>query len=139
MAREKSDYPAEVVETPGVLSGDPRLKGHRIGVYHIWAHRLQGDSAEEIEENVYPHLRLEQVEEALRYAREHKDEMREEKQEREELEKELRREAREDKQQALGQPCPECGGDLVGNDQPPALVECADCDEVYVVDQLLDD
>lgn len=137
--RKKSEQPAEIVKTSGVLGGDPRLAGHRIGVYHIWAHYRLGDSEEDIAENVYPHLRIEQVEKAIQYAREHEDEMQEEKEERDELAKDLREEAKQEKQRALSHSCPECGGDLVGGDHAPALVECETCGEKHAVDRLLND
>ena len=54
-----------IVETPGTLSGKPRIDGTRIGVLHILAHLDTGETPEEIAEESYPHLSIEQVEEAV--------------------------------------------------------------------------
>lgn len=41
-----------IVETPGVLGGDPRLEGHRIGVFDIYRSFVDGaGSAEAIAES----------------------------------------------------------------------------------------
>lgn len=55
----------DIVETPGTLSGNPRIDGTRIGVLHILAHLDTGETPEEIAEESYPHLSVEQVEEAV--------------------------------------------------------------------------
>ena len=54
-----------IVETPGTLSGKPRIEGTRIGVLHILAHLDTGETPEEIAEESYPHLSVEQVKGAV--------------------------------------------------------------------------
>lgn len=134
---EKSDAPAEIIRDDQ-LGGEPRLANHRIGVSHIVTHYRQDRTAEEIAEEVYPHLRVEQVEAALVYAAANPDTMEALERERERRVQEHKQRARADKQQVLEEvPCPECDGRLVDEAALPlALVRCADCEEEHVVSLL---
>jgi uncharacterized protein (DUF433 family) len=130
---DTSDAPAEIVQDDQ-LGGEPRLAGHRIDVFHIWTHSRRGKTAADIAARVYPHLRIEQVETALAYAREHPDRMATLERERERRARTHRREARERKQSVLGDPCPACDGRLVdGEALPLALVRCRSCGATHVV------
>lgn len=134
---ERSDAPAEIV-SDDLLGGQPRLAGHRIGVIHVWVQHRQGKTIEEIADAVYPHLRVEQVEAAVEYARSHPETMRALERERERKANERRRRARERKQVALGEPCPECGDTLVdGGGLPLALVRCEFCGEEHAVTSIV--
>jgi uncharacterized protein (DUF433 family)/ribosomal protein L32 len=136
---ETSNAPAAIVQDE-LLGGEPRLEGHRIGVFHIWTKYRQGKTSEEIADEVYPHLRHEQVETAIEYAKTHPDRMAAIERERKRAVRERRRRARERKQLALGKACPHCGGQLrAGEDLPLALVWCPSCGEVHVVKRLLSD
>jgi len=136
---ENPDAPTLIV-ADDQLGGEPRLDSHRIGVHHIWTHYQQGKSIEQIAEKIYPHLRIEQVQAAVAYAKVHPKEMEALEREREWLIRDHLRRARKRKRLALGMSCPECGGQLVaGDDLPLAVVECASCDVVHVVKQLLGD
>jgi uncharacterized protein (DUF433 family) len=65
-----------IVCTPGVVSGEPRIDGHRIRVRDIVAARdLGGLMPEEIAANVYPELTLARVYAALAYYEDHHDEI----------------------------------------------------------------
>jgi ribosomal protein L32 len=109
-------------------------------VFHIWTKYRQGKTSEEIADEVYPHLRHEQVETAIEYAKTHPDRMAAIERERKRAVRERRRRARERKQLALGKACPHCGGQLrAGEDLPLALVWCPSCGEVHVVKRLLSD
>ena len=68
---------AEIVHTPGVLSGKPRLEGTRIEVRLIGALIRQDRQsiAEITSEEWYPFLSREQVEVALDYYDTHSEEM----------------------------------------------------------------
>jgi len=136
---EQSDAPAAIV-VDDQLGGAPRLDGHRIGVLHIWTHYQQGDPIEQIAEEVYPHLRIEQVQAAVGYARANPEEMAVLEREREWLTRDRMRRARKRKRLALEMVCPECGGQIVpGEDLPLALVECSSCGDEHVVKLLLGD
>ena len=65
---------ARIVKTPGVLGGRARIAGTRIAVSHIVAMVRAGLTVEEVLRE-YPQLTREQVEEALRYYEEHRDEV----------------------------------------------------------------
>lgn len=134
---DTSDTSAEIVQDD-LLGGEPRIKGHRIGVFHVWVHYRVGTTIEEIAEEVYPHLHLEQVEAAVAYANNHPQTMDALEREREQAAREHRRRARERKQLAVGKSCPQCGDQLVdGEELPRALVRCSACEEVHVVEQIL--
>lgn len=67
---------AEIVRTDGVLGGDPRIEGTRVGVLHVFELVVEGehpppDVADQLD------LTLGQVYSALAYYHEHPDEMRE--------------------------------------------------------------
>lgn len=64
-----------IVKTPDVLHGKPRVEGTRIGVFMLGESIREGDqSVEEILQE-YPDLSHEQVEAALDYYDHHSDEM----------------------------------------------------------------
>jgi uncharacterized protein (DUF433 family) len=64
---------AKIVQTPGTLSGRPRIDGHRIAVSDIWLSYLRAleDLAVPMIRRDFPHLTEEQVREALYYAHTH--------------------------------------------------------------------
>lgn len=64
-----------IVETPGTLSGRPRIEGTRIGVLHILSLVEHGDTPSEIVSETYPHLTTEQVTEAIEWLYEHPDQV----------------------------------------------------------------
>jgi uncharacterized protein (DUF433 family) len=67
---EAFDIPEpRIVETPGTLSGRPRIDGTRIGVEHIVGHHERGEDAEHIASETYPSLTVEHVEAAIEWAR----------------------------------------------------------------------
>lgn len=69
------EYP-HIVETPGVMGGEPRVDGHRIRVRDIAAMRdVQGHSPQEIVDLDYPQLSLAEVYSALAYFEEHRGQM----------------------------------------------------------------
>lgn len=56
-----------IVQTEGVLGGDPRIDGHRIGVLHVYQRYVEGgDSAESIADSY--DLSVAEVHAALAYA-----------------------------------------------------------------------
>jgi uncharacterized protein (DUF433 family) len=74
---------AMIVQTPGVLGGKPRIKGHRIGVHRVAGWWKAGLSVEEIGERLstlspaeihaalaYYHLHREEIEHHLQTERE---------------------------------------------------------------------
>ncbi len=63
-----------IVKTPGVLGGRARIAGTRIAVSHVVAMVKEGLTVDEILQE-YPHLTREQVEAALRYYEEHREEI----------------------------------------------------------------
>jgi uncharacterized protein (DUF433 family) len=70
-----AQYP-HIVETPGVMGGEPRIDGHRIRVRDIAAMRdTQGHSPHEIVELDYPQLSLGEVYAALAYFEDHREQM----------------------------------------------------------------
>lgn len=65
----------DIVKTPDVLHGKPRIEGTRIGVFMLGESIREGDqSIEEILEG-YPDLNHEQIEAALDYYDHHQKEM----------------------------------------------------------------
>ena len=66
---------AKIVQTPGTLSGRPRLDGHRIAVSDIWLSYLRAleDLAVPLILRDFPELTEDQVLAALRYAGENRD------------------------------------------------------------------
>ena len=134
---ETSDAPATIVQDER-LGGEPRLKGHRISVFHTWTHYRRGKTSEDIAEEVYPHLRTEQIETAIEYANHHSDRMASIERGRTRAVRQRRRRARERKQLALGKACPQCDGQLrTGEDLPLALVWCPSCREAHPVKLVL--
>ena len=70
---QKTDF-AYIVQTPDVMSGEPRIDGHRIRVRDIaLARDLGGLTPEEVAATVYPHLSLAQIYSALAYYEAHRD------------------------------------------------------------------
>ena len=67
----------EIVKTPDVLGGKPRIEGERIGVHTIGAMVRRGDFHIEdvVSEDHYQFLSEEQVEAALAYYDDHPEEM----------------------------------------------------------------
>lgn len=134
---EPSDAPASIVQDD-LLGGEPRLEGHRISVFHIWTHYCRGKTSDDIAEDVYPHLRAEQIEAAIEYATDYPDRMASIEREHTRAVRQRRRRARERKQLALGNACPQCGSQLrTGEDLPLALVWCSTCSEAHPVKLVL--
>jgi len=79
MASETSTMQTEyahIVHTPGLLSGEARIDGHRIRVRDVMAARDRGGmTPEEIAATVYPTLSLAQVYAALAYYEDHREEI----------------------------------------------------------------
>jgi uncharacterized protein (DUF433 family) len=79
MASEASTIQTEyahIVHTPGILSGEARIDGHRIRVRDVMAARDRGGmTPEEIAATVYPTLTLAQVYAALAYYEDHRQEI----------------------------------------------------------------
>jgi uncharacterized protein (DUF433 family) len=127
---ETSDAPAVIVQDER-LGGEPRLEGHRIGVFHIWTKYRQGKTSEEIADEVYPQLRHKPVETVIESAKAPPDRMATIECERKRVVREPKRRVRERKQLALGRACPQCDRQLrAGKDLPLALVCCSSCGEV---------
>lgn len=64
----------EIVETPDVLGGKPRIEGHRIGVHHVVELVIHGEYAvEDVASTVYPHLSTVEVHAALEYYYRHRE------------------------------------------------------------------
>lgn len=83
---------AEIVRTEGVLGGDPRIDGTRVGVIHVYdlvvaSEHSPADIADQLE------LSLGEVYTALAYYYEHPDEMRRVRRENEKAIERLREEA----------------------------------------------
>ncbi|MDX1744731.1 MAG: DUF433 domain-containing protein [Halobacteriales archaeon] len=64
-----------IVATEGVLGGDPRIEGHRIGVYHVYRRHTDGGQSPEEIAAAYE-LTVGEVHAALAYAFSNPDEMR---------------------------------------------------------------
>lgn len=73
MATETTTYP-NITRTPGVMGEQPCIRGTRIAVWLIanWAN--QGMSPGQITE-AYPHITESQVQEALAYYADHRDQV----------------------------------------------------------------
>jgi len=69
----ESDHPY-IHKVPGVIGGEPVIKGHRISVRDIAEWWRLGWSIKQILE-AYPHLRLAEVCDALGYFDDHRDEI----------------------------------------------------------------
>lgn len=65
----------QIVTTDGVLGGDPRLEGRRIGVYHIYQRYVDGDETPEEIAASYG-ISIAEVHTALAYAFSNPDELR---------------------------------------------------------------
>jgi uncharacterized protein (DUF433 family) len=65
----------EIVSTDDVLGGDPRIEGHRIGVYHVYQRYVEGDESPEAIATSYD-ISVAEVHAALAYAFNNTDEMR---------------------------------------------------------------
>jgi uncharacterized protein (DUF433 family) len=65
----------EIVQTPDVLGGDPRIDGHRIGVYHVYQRYVEGGETPEEIATSYG-ITVAEVHAALAYAFSNPDEMR---------------------------------------------------------------
>lgn len=64
-----------IIRTEDVLGGDPRIEGHRIGVYHVYRRYVEGsDTPEEIATSY--DISVAEVHAALAYAFSNPDEMR---------------------------------------------------------------
>lgn len=73
-----------IVKTEGVLGGDPRIEGHRIGVHHVYQRYVEGDDTPEEIATGYG-ITLAEVHTALAYAFCNSDEMREIRSKREDI------------------------------------------------------
>lgn len=65
----------EIVKTADVLGGDPRIDGHRIGVYHVYSKYVEGNETPEEIATSYD-ISIGEVHAALAYAFSNPDEMR---------------------------------------------------------------
>ncbi|WP_318571251.1 DUF433 domain-containing protein [Salinigranum marinum] len=65
----------EIVTTDDVLGGNPRIEGHRIGVYHVYQRYVEGDDTPEDIATSYD-ISVAEVHAALAYAFSHPEEMR---------------------------------------------------------------
>jgi len=65
----------EIVTTDPILGGDPRIEGHRIGVYHVYQRYVDGDDTPEEIATSYD-ISIAEVHAALAYAFSHPEEMR---------------------------------------------------------------
>jgi uncharacterized protein (DUF433 family) len=65
----------QIVTTEDVLGGDPRIEGHRIGVYHVYQRYVEGDDTPEEIATSYD-VPVAAVHAALAYAFSNPDEMR---------------------------------------------------------------
>lgn len=100
---------AEIVSTPGVLGGKPRIEGRRIGVLHI-VDQIQGGRTPE-EMTTQFDLTLGEVYTALAYYHEHPDEMRE-------LREEIAERIREHREDAITGP-EDLPGEVQSGGEPP--------------------
>lgn len=65
----------QIVKTEDILGGDPRIDGHRIGVFHIYQRHVEGDETPEEIAADYG-ISIGEVYAALAYAFSNPDEMR---------------------------------------------------------------
>jgi len=70
----KTEHPY-VVRVQGVCGGQPVLKGTRIPVWLIAGWAKDGYPPEQIQQEIYPHLSLAQIYDALSYYHDHQTEM----------------------------------------------------------------
>ena len=70
---QRTDHP-HIVRSADIFDGMPRVEGTRISVMQVRNMVASGMSPEYIVEN-FPPLTLEQIDDALSYARDHQDEM----------------------------------------------------------------
>ena len=83
---------ADIVRTDGVLAGEPRIDGTRVGVLHVYELVVEGDSPPvEIADQL--DLSLGEVYSALAYYYEHPEEMRSVRQQNADAQETLAREA----------------------------------------------
>jgi len=68
-----SEHP-HIVRQPGVCGGSPLIRGTRITVRHVAVLRKAGETPEDIAA-AYPHLALPQVQDAIGYYLDHKEEI----------------------------------------------------------------
>src|ERR1700745_2526340 len=82
-----------IVKTPGVCGGQPRIAGTRIKVKHVylWVEQMGMTPAQVVAE--YPHLTMAQVHAALAYYWSHQDEIQKDIEEEEKLVAELKAKA----------------------------------------------
>jgi uncharacterized protein (DUF433 family) len=66
----------QILKTDDILSGDPRIEDHRIGVYQVYQRYLEGDTMPEAIATSYD-ISVAEVHAALAYAFSNLDEMRE--------------------------------------------------------------
>ncbi len=64
-----------IVKTDDVLGGNPRIEGHRIGVYHVYQRYVDGEDTPEAIATSYD-ISVAEVHAALAYAFSHPEEMR---------------------------------------------------------------
>lgn len=69
------DTMPQIVKTDEVLGGDPRIEGHRIGVYQVYQRYVEGSETPEEIATSYG-LSVAEVHAALAYAFHNSDEMR---------------------------------------------------------------
>lgn len=76
MAAPETTDAREIVRTEGILGGDPRIEGTRIGVHHVVPLVLEDKyTVEEVAATIYPDLTEKDVLAALAYYVEHTDEI----------------------------------------------------------------
>lgn len=64
-----------IEQVPGVCGGKPVIAGTRIPVWTIVGWTKMGYNPEKIQRNIYPHLSLAQIHEALDYYQQHNEEI----------------------------------------------------------------
>ena len=70
----KVTYPY-VTQKKGVCGGKPVIAGTRIPVWAIAGWRAKGYSAERMQRDIYPHLNLAEIYDALSYYHDHKEDI----------------------------------------------------------------
>lgn len=74
MTTVKTEHPY-IVRAEGVCGGDPIIEGTRIPVWAIVGWIQQGYSLNNVKEEIYPHLSLAQLYDAVSYYYDHQDEI----------------------------------------------------------------
>ena len=74
MGITKTEHP-HIIRAKGVCGGRPIVKGTRIPVWLIAGWFKDGYSPERIKQEIYPHLSLAQIYDALSYYHDHQDEI----------------------------------------------------------------